>query len=124
MEQILKGTLSPNRQPVLDAMPGTRAELGRRTGLSKSTLFSVVQMLSDERKTHISHYMTPKNGGCMVPVYVAGPGLDAEQPIQLGIEDELARRSKALRRVDRQIKQLVASGQQQQWWSPLERQAA
>lgn len=77
-----RGSDAPAR--ILAALPGTRPEIGQRTGLVKSAVFCRLRDLHAAGQVHIAGWVPAERGGPAAPVYAAGPGLDAPQPAPTG----------------------------------------
>lgn len=69
-----------NRQRVLDAMPGTQAQIIERTGLGLATVSRWVADLREHRQARIIRWVPTPNGGPLAAVHAPGRGRDAPKP--------------------------------------------
>jgi len=76
------GTLTPHGVAeglVLKALPGTRAQLAEKTGLSDAGVVVALRKLRDDEKAFIERFIPPEGyrGGKWKPFYARGAGPDA-----------------------------------------------
>jgi hypothetical protein len=69
-----------NRTRILEAMPGSRVELAKATGIEDSTVVRWLRVLRAERGCHIRRWERCVGRGSLIPVYASGPGEDAPNP--------------------------------------------
>lgn len=94
-------TKNSHRSTVLGAMPGTQAEIRKRTGLSTAVVSRWVNALRDSGEAHVSAWIAPPpNGGAHAMYYTAGPGVDVEPPGGM-FDAERARRKRVQDRASR-----------------------
>lgn len=79
------------RAEVLAALPGTRAQIEKRAGVSSSTIGKWLAILRAENVVHVGSWMRAKKTGSKRPVFEAGPGPDAKPPKTLTPEQSQAR---------------------------------
>lgn len=72
------------KKAILAALPGTVLEIRERTGLAESTIRRWARKLRGT-EMRISRYIRTK--GLYTPVYVAGPGKDANEPDAMSTAD-------------------------------------
>lgn len=70
------------RAEVLAALPGTRAQLAKKAGVSTSTVGKWLAILRTEEAVHVGRWYRSKHGAKR-PVFVLGPGQDAKEPATL-----------------------------------------
>lgn len=69
-----------NRQRVLEAMPGTQAQIIERTGLGLATVSRWVADLRAARQARITGWQPTPNGGPLAAIYGPGRGRDRQKP--------------------------------------------
>jgi hypothetical protein len=79
------------RAVVMAALPGTRAQLEKRAGVSSSTIGKWLSILRAENVVHVGSWMRAKKTGSKRPVFVLGPGVDKAPPKTLTPEQSQAR---------------------------------
>lgn len=98
-----------NRQRVLDAMPGTQAQIIERTGLGLATVSRWVADLRAARQARIAGWQAPANGGPLAAIYGRGNRKDRPKPPSPPAELRVRRYRARLRAsgewVDRQARQ-------------------
>jgi hypothetical protein len=67
------------REKVITGLPGTRAQIGKKSGTSSSTVGKWIAVLHAEGAIHVSKWLRSKLGSKR-PVYVLGAGIDAKEP--------------------------------------------
>jgi hypothetical protein len=65
------------RDKFIAALPATRQEIAKSTGISDPTITKWIGVLRAEQNIHIARWRRAKSMGSMQPVYVLGPGVDA-----------------------------------------------
>jgi hypothetical protein len=79
-------TSAATREAVLMSLPGTVAELAKKSGYSKQTVKEWIRALRAgdplNRASHIVGWVPPKTRGPHHPIHAAGPGEDAVCVIQ------------------------------------------
>lgn len=65
------------RATIKAALPGTKGQIVKKTGLSMATSIKWVDRLHKDGEIHIARWKAHPRAGPAMPVYVAGPGVDA-----------------------------------------------
>lgn len=68
------------RSDVLAAMPGTATEIHDKCTVQRSCIVRMIRILRDSNQCHIGKWKRSvgPDGGPILPIYVAGPGVDAK----------------------------------------------
>lgn len=68
------------REKVIAALPGTRAEIEKKSGVSEATVGKWLSILRAEGAVHIGKWRRAVLSGSKRPVFVLGAGVDAKPP--------------------------------------------
>lgn len=86
---------SRNRALILAALPGDLHDVGRTTGLAKTTVWRWLTDLHRKREIHIVKWHRADGGGPYVPTYSPGPGVDAKCNLTALSQAQKSRRHRA-----------------------------
>lgn len=91
-------------QAVLAVLPATKAEIAKRAGVHRTTVFKVIAELHKARRVHIAAWQPHSIHGPPMAIYHAGPGEDAPDTVprltKKDIRDRFERRLKGTERHD------------------------
>ena len=81
------------REKVISGLPGTRAQIEKKSGTSSSTVGKWLAVLHAEGAVHIAKWRRSKHGSKR-PVYELGAGVDAPEPATLTMQQNQQRYDK------------------------------
>lgn len=70
------------RDKVITGLPGTRAQIEKKSGTSSATVGKWLAILRASGEVHVARWLRSKYGSKR-PVYVLGAGVDAKEPASL-----------------------------------------
>ena len=87
---------------VLAAMPGSHAEIERRTGIKGRTVRGATQRLCLRNQAHVCGYQPRAKGGTPFPIFASGKGVSVQR-IEPVTQSGLRRKEKKAQPIDSPI---------------------
>lgn len=96
----MSGAKQSRRRLVADALPGNPADIAASTKLARTTVWRWLKAMHQDGECHVAKWMRNPQGGPFLPVYAAGPGVDAVCALKPLTEKQKSRRYRAAARRD------------------------